>query len=276
MRTLSSIDISVIISTYNSPEKLELVLYGYQAQTFSNFEILIADDGSGEETAKCIQRFRSQGLPIKHIWHEDQGFRKNKIVNRALEASEGKYCIFTDGDCIPRADFIASHRRLRRPKQFLAAGSHISIPETLHPEIRKSDITSGDIFLPNWIVQRGYRSRYHLRLTAEPWVQPVLNFVTHRPRVFTGNGSSVWKEDAFAVNGFDETIAYGGGDREFGLRLANHGIRALMCKYSLISLHLDHPRPYVDGAAVKATRRLRKQVSNKRITWTPHGLCSFS
>ena len=106
--------IGVIISTYNNPEWLEKTLWGYMAQSRKADEIVVADDGSKEETRQLIERYQ-QFLPIKHVWHEDIGFRKTKILNEALKAAESEYLIFTDQDCVPRRDFVATHERFARP-----------------------------------------------------------------------------------------------------------------------------------------------------------------
>jgi glycosyltransferase involved in cell wall biosynthesis len=97
--------ISVIVSTYNSPEWLARVLVGYEQQGDADFEIVIADDGSGPATRELIERFSARGhLRLRHVWHEDDGFRKWRIVNRAIEEAAGDYLLFTDGDCIPRSE----------------------------------------------------------------------------------------------------------------------------------------------------------------------------
>src|SRR5690606_21181224 len=73
--------ISIIITTYNSPDWLEKVLWGYQAQTNHDFEVIIADDGSGEATRQRIEELRpSLKYSVQHIWHEDEGFRKCTIL----------------------------------------------------------------------------------------------------------------------------------------------------------------------------------------------------
>src|SRR5688572_14083940 len=98
--------VSVIISTYNSHEWLQKVLWGFENQTYRNFEMVIADDGSGDTTRKLIDDFRcNSGLEIQHVWHEDRGFQKSQILNKAIQAAVSDYLIFTDGDCIPRKDF---------------------------------------------------------------------------------------------------------------------------------------------------------------------------
>src|SRR6476619_1563465 len=113
--------VSVIITTYNQPEQLEKVMWGYAGQRGAKFELIIADDGSSPATTEVIDRVAAQsGLDVLHIWHEDSGFRKTEILNRAIVAAQEEYLIFSDGDCIPRDDFVATHARLARPGCFLS------------------------------------------------------------------------------------------------------------------------------------------------------------
>src|ERR1041384_5412277 len=98
--------VSVIITTYNNPAWLEKVLWGFEVQTYKNFEVIIADDGSGEETQQLINRFKDQSLlRIIHVWHEDKGYQLCQLLNKPINASTSSYLIFTDGDCVPRKDF---------------------------------------------------------------------------------------------------------------------------------------------------------------------------
>jgi glycosyltransferase involved in cell wall biosynthesis len=108
--SLWSMKLSVIISTYNAEEWLHKVLLGYAIQTLQDFEIIVADDGSTTKTKEVIQQFQDKFKhPILHVWHEDEGFRKCKILNKAIVQSSADYLLFTDGDCIPRNDFVANH-----------------------------------------------------------------------------------------------------------------------------------------------------------------------
>lgn len=112
---------SVIISTYNRPDALEAVLTGFSSQTCNNFEVLIADDGSTEETADTILQFAPKaGYPLRHIWHEDKGFRVAMIRNRTVAQAQGEYLIFVDGDCIPLPHFIERHLRMAEQGWFTA------------------------------------------------------------------------------------------------------------------------------------------------------------
>ena len=267
------VDLSVVISTYNSPVALRKTLWGFQCQSFSDFEIVISDDGSTSETADVIQEFQSQGMTISHVWHEDSGFRKNRILNRAVEAAKGSYLIFTDGDCIPRSDFVESHIRLRKPGQFLNAGGAVRVPDTIHEHLNQDDVASGRAFDAGWLKRQGPISQSHVfRLSITRQFEAILNLISHRPGVFTGNGSSAWRSDVLKVNGFDERVAYGGTDKEFGFRLAAAGVKSHNSRYTLISLHLEHDRPYRNDSTIKANHALMHKNRKNKVTWTNHGI----
>lgn len=270
---MATIDTSVIISTYNAPDRLEKTLWGYGAQNVQNFEIIVADDGSTAETRQLVDRYRDLGPPLRHVWHEDRGFQKNQILNKALRMARGDYCIFTDGDCVPRYDFVEMHRRLRKPNRFLGMGSGINVPVDVHERFSREDIIAGNIFSPSWLASRTkLLMRDRVRLNANPLTCTFLNLVTHRPTVFTGNGSSVWRQAAMAVNGFDERMRYGGEDKDLGIRLSAYGLKSRLCKFSLVCVHLDHPRPYVDQQELQANRKHLWKQRWRRTSWTDFGI----
>ena len=120
--------IGVIISTYNNPKWLEKTLWGYCYQQRKADEIIVADDGSSEETRQLIDSFTDR-LPIQHVWHEDRGFRKTTILNKTLVKATADYLIFTDQDCVPRPDFIATHEQMARQGYLLSGGYYkLSMP----------------------------------------------------------------------------------------------------------------------------------------------------
>lgn len=265
--------ISVIISTYNNPEWLEKTLFGYENQSFKDFDILIADDGSKEATAMLIERFRSETkLNIKHVWHPDNGFQKCEILNKAILESKAEYLIFTDHDCIPREDFVELHRRYAENGYFLSGG-YFKLPMNISKEISKDNIFSGEAFEPKWLHQQGLKITFkETKLWRVPTYAKVLNFITPARASWNGCNSSCWKEDALLVNGFNTEMKYGGLDREFGERLTNAGLKSKQLRYTLITIHLDHERPYKTKEQLAANRQIRENVRIEKIVKTPTGI----
>ncbi len=265
--------LSVIVSTYNSPVWLEKVLWGYSRQTHRDFELIIADDGSTEETAELIQQMRkTTALSIQHVWQADRGFRKCRILNKAILHARSDYLVFTDGDCIPRQDFLAVHAQQARPGIYLSGG-YYKLPMPTSEAISREDILDGRCFNLDWLVARGLpRSYKNLKLTASYGQARILNRITPTRCNFKGSNGSAWRNDVLAVNGFDERMAWGGEDREFGVRLLNAGIRARHVRYNAIVLHLEHDRNYRVPEEVVANKLLRRQSEEQRLATTHYGI----
>lgn len=265
--------ISVILSTYNSPEWLRKVIWGFSAQTYRDFELVIADDGSREDTAAAIRELRGEtGLALVHVWQEDDGFQKSRILNKAILASRGDYLVFTDGDCIPRADFLETHVRHRRPGRFLSGG-YFKLSMGVSQTITREDITSQRAFDYGWLLAHGLPRTYKgLKLTASPLARRVLNAVTTTKATWNGHNASCWRKDAIAVNGYDERMQYGGQDREFGERLVNLGIRGIQIRYSAVVVHLDHKRGYATPESIAKNRGIRRQTRRHGHLRAEHGL----
>ena len=266
--------ISVIVSTYNSPEWLEKVLVGYSCQTHGNFEVVVADDGSGKETAELISRFSDAGmLNLKHVWHEDDGFRKWRIVNRAILESEGEVLLFTDGDCIPHPELLSVHARLATRGRFLSGGYCRLSMETSRL-IGKDDITTGQAFKLGWLLKNGFGFNLKWLKVVAPGtpLEGFLNWITPAKKTFNGNNSSCFRDDAVRVGGFDERISYGGGDREFGYRLEHSGVSPKVIRYSTLCLHLDHPRGYKDAKVRAANLKIIEETIASRSSATEYGI----
>ena len=265
--------ISVIISTYNQPNWLEKVLWSYELQTFRDFEIIIADDGSDHRTKAVISKFQSNSLiAIRHVWHEDEGFRKTIILNKALVQARSEYVIFTDGDCIARKDFVETHLKLRQPKAFLSGG-YFKLSKGISDVITKSDIESQNCFNSKWLLERGQEKSFKLnKLTAMGLKAKLLNTLTPTKATFDGMNTSGWKQALLDVNGFDERMAYGGEDREIGERLVNLGIRFIQVRYSAICVHLFHERPYKNEASFALNKSIRAHTKKQNITYTNYGI----
>ena len=266
-RTDRPMTMAVVISTYNNPEWLEKTLWGYLCQERMADELIIADDGSTEATAALLRRYRDR-LPIRHVWHEDKGFRKTKILNEALKAATADYLIFTDQDCIPRRDFIAMHERLARRGRFLSGG-YFKLPMAVSKAITCEDVACGRAFSYSWLKEQGVHWSFKCtKLMGWTW----MNLLTPTRATWNGMNSSAWREDILRVNGFDERMQYGGEDREMGERLVNLGLRGRQIRYSAIVLHLDHSRPYVNREALERNMEIRRQTRRWHAVTTAFGV----
>lgn len=264
---------SVIISTYNSKEWLEKVLWGYNVQTTQEFEIIIADDGSREDTKELIDTMRAQmQVPIIHLWHEDLGYRRQEILNVAIPKANTDYIIMTDGDCIPRKDFVQVHLEQAEKGRFLSGG-YCKLTMKTSKAISKKDIENGNAFQVKWLKSIDKLDfSQTLKLGVKGFWKNILDKITPTTPSFNNCNSSGYKADMIAINGYDERMKYGGPDREFGERLENYGVKGKQIRYKAICLHLDHSRGYKTPESLAANLAIRKEVRDKKIKWTPFGI----
>lgn len=268
---------SVILTTYNMPQWLEKSLWGFVCQTNHQFELLVADDGSTEETARVIQRVASRAwLKPRHVWHADCGFRKSRIVNLAIREASGDYLIFSDGDCIPRRDFVGAHLQLARPQRFLSGGM-VRLPRPLSQRLAISDIISGAAHSPAWLKAEGMSlSLRQLKLLQAGRFAKMLDALTTTRPSLNGHNASAWKADVIAANGFDERMEYGGLDRELGERLVNAGILPIQIRHRAICVHLDHDRAYIRAECLLKNREIRRETSRTKAVRTEFGIDQLS
>lgn len=265
--------VAVILSTYNAPVWLALTLYGYLNQTDTDFQIVIADDGSNDATRKLIEEFQATtSLNIKHVWHADDGFQKCLILNKAIQAADADYLILSDGDCIPRNDFIAVHKAEAKEGYFLSGG-YFKLPPETSQRVTREIIETGACFTSKWLINNGVqRNLKLLKLTQNKILRALCNGTTPTKRTWNGHNASCFKADAINVNGFDERMRYGGEDVEFGFRLKNTGLRAKQVRYSAICIHLEHERSYCNAADLALNMEIRKTTLRERLLRTAFGI----
>ncbi|WP_035334091.1 glycosyltransferase family 2 protein [Dokdonia sp. PRO95] len=265
--------VSVILSTYNAVDWLEKTLWGYQFQTTFDFEIVIADDGSGPQTKKLLEDFSKDfPVPIIHVWQEDEGFQKSRILNKAIVACNSDYILMSDGDCIPKNNFVEEHIKHRRKGYFLSGG-YFKLPLDISNSINYADIQNQNCFDVNWLKERGLKSSFkNKKLTAGKFTSRALNFLTPTNASWNGHNASGWKEDIVRVNGFDERMQYGGQDRELGERLMNSGIKSIQIRYTAICVHLDHARGYKTQETLDKNAAIRKNTRDNKVTYAIHGI----
>ncbi len=265
--------ISVIVSTYNSEAWLEKVLCGYAAQTWRDFEVIVADDGSRPTTRELVERMAGDfPVLLRHIWHEDQGYRRQEILNQAILVANHEYVLFTDGDCIPRKDFVEVHARHAERGRFLSGG-YCKLGMGLSQNIVADDIGKGRCFDLDWLSQQEAQNLSNrLKLGAGETSAKLLDAITTARPTFNNCNSSAWKDDLLAINGYDERMKYGGPDRELGERLENHGVKGKQIRHRAVCVHLDHARGYKTTESVQANLSIRADTRGRKVVRTPYGI----
>lgn len=271
-------DTSVIVAVYNNFKWLRLILDAFGMQTESDFEVIIADDGSSPETVEAISRYIEShpNLRIKHVWQPDEGWRKNKCLNKAVRASSGHYLIFIDGDCIPHPRFVADHKQLRRHGT-VTGGRRIESGPALNALVESWETLPADYFslvrkeIVRSIGSEGLGSA--LAQLKRSWRFPRI-FGHHlgiKEQGILGANFGIYREDLEKVNGFDERyIDPGTGeDTDLDLRLQNAGIRHVKASHYALMIHRCHARLFW-GAENNA--RLLEEAKANHTTYVATGL----
>jgi len=224
--------LSLIVSTYNWVRALKKVFAALRTQTLSPDELLIADDGSNDETRLCISQFQQEYFgQVQHIWHDDQGFRKASILNKSIAAATSPYIVFLDGDCVPHPRFLEDHVALCE-KRCWVQGRRAFISQG-----RVDDFKGGTrSFCSLWL--RGGATGF---FKAVRWPLPWSNHGKEQ-RGILGCNMGVWRDDLISVNGFDEEYeGWGKEDSDLGARLYNLGLLRKIVHGRAIVYHLNHP-----------------------------------
>ena len=234
--------ISVIVTTYNREDALDAVLRSLARQSDRDFEVVVADDGSQATTAALVESWKARlGLRLAHVWHEDRGFRAAEIRNRAILASRGVYCIFLDGDCIARADFVATHRRLAEPGWFVT-GNRILLSPELSAKILLEKLAPEEWSLATWIAQRAGGGINRLLALLRLPLGPLRRMRQKSWRGARSANLAVWRSDLACVDGFDADYSgWGKEDSDIIVRLLRAGVRRKDGVFATGVLHLWHP-----------------------------------
>jgi len=231
-------EIAVVISTYNSPAFLQLVLDGYRNQSDLNFSIYIADDGSGEETKELISRYQIDfPVPIKHIWHEDRGFRKARIHNITIQKIDEPYILLTDGDCVPLPRLVETHRKFAK-QGTLISGGRILLSQSWSETISKREVNfNSATTFAGWLT---HRLKKNINRILPIIIPPHLGSPSQKLKGIRGCHISCWLDDLHRINGFDESYeGWGREDSDLIARLFHAGIYRLDLR-GMPVLHLWH------------------------------------
>lgn len=241
MITNNTLKIAVIPATYNRPDALAALLEGYLAQDGDNFEIVVADDGSGEATLDVITNYqRKAPFRIDHVWQENKGYRAATIRNKALAKTTAEYVVYTDGDCIPMPWFISAHRKLAERGRFVA-GNRVLLSENFTNRVLSAAMPVHRWSMRQWL---GARQRGDIN-RIQPLVSlpdnPLRKLMPERWKGCKTCNLGVWHDDLLRVNGMDEIYAgWGLEDSDLVIRLLRAGIKHKSARFAAPVLHLWH------------------------------------
>ena len=234
--------ISVVVTTYNREDALLAVLRSLSRQSDRRFEVIVADDGSGAATSEAVEGWKPRlGVPLRHVWHEDRGFRLAEIRNRAIGASAGGYCIFLDGDCVARPSFVAAHRALAEPAHFVT-GNRVLLSRLLSERILRQSLEP-----ERWGLGRFLAHRWRGELNrAAPLIRlplgPLRKLGGRRWLGARGSNMAFFRADLDRVDGFDASyIGWGREDSDLFVRLIRSGVHRKDGRFATAVLHLWHP-----------------------------------
>lgn len=264
--------LTLIVSVYNAARYLELLFAALARQSFTDFEVIVADDGSGEEVAALIEGVKSRAsYNITHVWHEDRGWRKNAILNKSISSARTDYLVFIDGDCIPHKHFLRDHHASIEHDAVLC-GRRVNLSKEITAGLTIPEIQSGRYerftmkLLLDGIMARSYNLEDAIRIESG-----TLRRLLHRNQArILGCNFSVEKSLLEQINGFNEEY-HGPGlgeDSDIAFRLELIGARLKTLRYQAVLYHLYHPTTNVG----EGSKQLFDQVVTRREAVCRHGL----
>jgi glycosyltransferase involved in cell wall biosynthesis len=256
--------ISVIMSTYNREDALDAALRGFSRQRDGNFELIVADDGSQPATAEVVKRWLGRiGAGVKHVWHEDHGFRLAEIRNRAILAGSGLYCIFIDGDCIPRADFVAAHRALAERGRFVA-GHRMLLSRALSERVLREQLAPERWGAAKWLRARLAGDVNRLTPLLRLPLGPLRKLQGRNWRSARGGNLAIWRDDLVRVDGFDAAYSgWGREDSDIIIRLMRSGVKRKDGRFATAVLHLWHAENDRAQLAANESRLAELEAGNR-------------
>jgi glycosyltransferase involved in cell wall biosynthesis len=260
--------VSLIIAVYQRPEFLEKIFVNLQKQSFTDFEIVVADDGSGPEIRAVIDKFKGHfRYPIQHVWQKNEGFRKTIIANKAVTMSRSAYLVFIDGDVLLHRHFLREHFRRRRVGRGLS-GRRVMMNKELTEAITLEDIASRRVEKPAFWLRRCKSGtiKHGFRL---PWISTIEAFLKQKKNYsILGSNFSLYKGDYYRVNGYEERIIGRGlEDNNLSNRLAAAGLRIRSIARAAVQYHLYHP-----SDPVPHSPEVIKEYGHPREAWAREGI----
>jgi glycosyltransferase involved in cell wall biosynthesis len=268
-------DISVIVSTYNRLDALNATLRSLVRQAEKNFEIVVADDGSGPQTRELVRTWAAKlDVPLRHVWQEDRGFRLAEIRNRAIAASAGDYLIFLDGDCVARPDFVAAHRALAEVGYFVG-GNRVLASQALTQDILARNLEPEHWSLSAWAAHRARGDINRLLPLMSLPLGPLRKRHAGEWEGVRGGNFAFHRADLERVDGFETSFTgWGLEDSDIVIRMIRSGVRRKDGRFATGVLHLWHPE--ADRARLSANRAKLDEVLKSDRVRALSGLSSLA
>jgi len=258
--------VSLIITTFNRFDALELVLNSIEFQTILPHEIIIADDGSNINTVKKLDNFiKSSELNIIHSWQENLGFRLARSRNKAINISSGEYIIVVDGDMILDPNFISDHISHARRHQYIQ-GSRVLLTESKTSQV----INNKDIFINFY--SRGILNRKNA--IRSKLLSKIFSKKSNSMTGIRGCNMGFFKTDCEKINGFNNKFeGWGREDSEFVVRFLNAGFIKKHLKFSAVQYHLWHG--HESEKSLPENDEILAEAINNNLSWCDSGLNEF-
>jgi glycosyltransferase involved in cell wall biosynthesis len=258
--------LTLIITTYNWPESLLLVLESIRRQTITPDEIIIADDGSDSKTKNLITNFNKEfSMKIIHRWQKDNGFRASRSRNNAILKASGDYIILIDGDMILHPNFVNDHINIAESGYFIQ-GSRVLLSKKESKKALENKKINFSFFSSN------------LKNRKNAIYSKVLSLIFSRKKNHLNGikscNMSFYREDCMNINGFNNDFeGWGREDTEFVVRLMNSGIKRKSVRFNAIQFHLWHNEN--SRISIKKNDSMLDEAINNRIKWCENGVNSI-
>ncbi|MDH2997493.1 glycosyl transferase [Pasteurellaceae bacterium LFhippo2] len=262
---------ALIITTYNRPDALEAVLESVKHQRVLPDEVIIADDGSNDETCAVVERFKTElSMPVKHAWQEDTGFRLAESRNRALAMAESDYIVIIDGDMVMHPEFIADHKKAAK-KGLFVQGSRVVLTEEKTAKLLENPTA----YRVLRFYEKGLEKRLEKRLSAVniPFVSNLILSKEKRDwyHGIRGCNMAFFRDEALAINGFNsDFVGWGREDSEFVARFFNNGGKRANLKFAAIAYHLWHNE--ATRASLPENDKLLENAISQKLVWCNNGV----
>ena len=264
MKKTNNITVSLVVTTYNNPQTLRLVLQSVAQQTMLPTNVIVADDGSNLSTKELINTMQTVlSVPIIHVWQEDKGYRRAKILNKAFAVSECDYIINIDGDIIMHPCFIADHVLFAKENNFYAGG-RVRVKPVLTQQLINGEAHKLCFFTPN------------IKNRLNALHAPCLTHLFFQRDHFRGCNIAFWRSDLLKVNGYDERYeGYGLEDYDLVVRLLSTGVKKRFIKFAAIAFHLHHEERDLDRKDRTRNQKILDETKKSGVFWAEKGMSQY-